>query len=280
MTTHPASAPDEGLAAATIYYGPIMHARIRPFVHRFQYKVFSFLIDIDRLDEVNRRSPLMSVNRPNLVSFYETDHIDERISGPALGLRAYVDALIATAHIPAPARVFLLAYPRVFGHAFNPISAYFCYGASGELVAMIYEVRNTFGERHSYVCPVQAGELTASGLRQWRQKKLHVSPFMEMQAQYAFRVTPPGNELRLRILEHDASGPLLAATFKGDAHPLNTRNLIAKAVQVPLLGMKVVTLIHFEALRLWLKGAIFRRSPAPPPPSSTTANATAGNPGD
>lgn len=268
------------LAAGTIFAGPVMHSRLKPFVHRFQYRVFAFLMDIDRLGELNRKSVLMSVNRTNLVSFHEADHIDARVCDPALGIRAYVNALLESANLAVPDKVFLLAYPRVVGHAFNPISLYYCHAETGELMAMIYEVRNTFGERHAYVCPVEPGQLTASGLRQSRQKNLHVSPFMAMDARYEFRLVPPTDKLNFRILEFDEKGPLLAATFAGRAQDFSTRNLLVQGLRIPLLGLKVVGLIHFEALRLWLKGAIFRTSPPAPPPVSAVDSFHARIPGE
>jgi uncharacterized protein len=259
-------------AAGTLYEGEVMHARLKPFTHRFAYRVFSTLIDIDRLDELDRQSPLFSVNRFNIMSFCEKDHIDARISPPDAGLRAYVNRLLETAGVPPPRRALLLAFPRVFGHAFNPISVYYLYDAANQLSALIYEVRNTFGERHSYVCPVRPGEGSEAGVRQSCAKRLHVSPFIGMNGRYEFRLAPPGGKLRLRILEYDQTGPLLAAGFSAKALPLNTANLFSALLRVPLLGLKVVALIHFEALRLWLKGAIFHRSPPPPPPAGVSAD--------
>ena len=278
MTT--AFQTDTELSAGAIYAGPVMHSRLKPFTHRFQYKVFTFLVDLDRLAELDQMSALFSVNRNNLVSFHEGDHVDGRVSPPKDGIRTYINRLLSAAQLPPPARVFLLAYPRVLGHAFNPISLYYCYDTTGQLSAMIYEVRNTFGERHAYVCTVEPGQLTASGLRQSRQKNLHVSPFLAMNARYEFRLTPPGDRLNFRILETDDNGPLLAATFSGRAEPLTTRNLILQCLKIPLLGIRVVTLIHFEALRLWLKGALFRSSPPPPEPASTADGPQTRTPGE
>jgi uncharacterized protein len=261
-------------AAGTLYEGMVMHARIKPFAHRFSYRVFSLLTDIDQLPALGRLSRLFSINRFNIVSFHEKDHIDPRISPLEDGIRAYVDRLLDTAAVLRPARVLLLAYPRIFGHVFNPISVYYAFKAEGALSAVIYEVRNTFGERHSYVCPVEQGEMSAAGLRQSRNKNLHVSPFMGMRARYDFRLSAPSSELKLRILERDDQGPLLAATFSGEALTLSSRNLVSLLVRLPLLGLKVAGLIHFEALRLWLKGAKFHRSPPPPPPASHVPHAS------
>jgi uncharacterized protein len=255
-------------AAARLYSGKVMHQRMKPFGHRFEYKVFSLLLDLDQLQRADRLSRLFSVNRFNLVSFKEADHIDTRISPVEKGIRAYADRLFANAGMQRPARIDLLAYPRVFGHAFNPISLFYGYDSFGTLTGMIYAVRNTFGERHSYVCPVEPGQLTAAGLRQTRTKIFHVSPFIEMGMRYDFRVRAPGGELQFRILESDAEGPLLAASFSGVATPLSTASLAAQLVKIPFLGFKIVGGIHFEALRLWLKGAKFKRSPPPPEPAS------------
>ncbi len=256
--------------AATLYTGTVMHARLQPFGHRFEYKVFSLLLDIDRLDEADKASKFFSINKRNVASFYEADHIDVRVSEPAEGIRAYVDTLYESAGIKHPARVELLAYPRMFGHAFNPISLYYGYDTSGGLTAMIYEVRNTFGERHTYVCAVEQGELTDAGLRQSRTKLFHVSPFIGMKARYDFRLIPPSETLNFRIMEHDENGPLLSATFHANAEPLTNKALGLALTRIPFLGLKIVGGIHFEALRLWLKGAKFHRSPKPPVAFSIT----------
>jgi DUF1365 family protein len=245
-----------------------MHQRLKPFGHRFEYSVFSLLIDLDRLAEAGKQSKLFSLNRFNLAAFFERDHIDPRISEPAKGIRAYIDRLFENAGINRPDRVELLAYPRILGHTFNPITLYYAYGNNGVLTGMIYEVRNTFGQRHTYVCPVEQGELNESGLRQTRSKLLHVSPFIDMKARYDFRLRPPTQQLQFRILESDPEGPLLAATFSGRLERLSNLNLLKCCLKVPFLGLKVVGGIHFEALRLWLKGAVFHRSPRPPSAAS------------
>lgn len=274
ITSHPT-----GNVPARLYSGKVMHQRMKPFGHRFEYKVFSLLIDLDQLGKAGKLCRLFSVNRANLVSFHEKDHIDARISPTEKGIRAYVDRLFANASLARPARIELLAYPRVFGHAFNPISLYYAYDESGTLVGMVYEVRNTFGQRHTYVCPVEEGQLTEAGLRQTRTKIFHVSPFVEMGMRYDFRVRQPDSDLQFRILESDADGPLLAASFSGKAAPLSNGALARQLLKIPFLGFKIVFGIHFEALRLWLKGAKFHKSPPPPAPASYVQQ-TFGLPGE
>lgn len=252
-------------AAASLYAGEVMHARMKPFAHRFAYRVFSLLIDLDRLPEAGRQSKLFSVDRPGLVSFQQKDHFDHE----GETLRAKVDRLLAEAGLAQPAsRILLLAYPRILGYVFNPISVYFAYGAMGGLVALIYAVRNTFGESHTYVALVEKGDLTPAGIRQERTKILHVSPFIDMGARYHFRVLPPGEVVRLRIHETEAGEPLLSATFAGVHHELTTRALARILLRIPLMTWKVIAGIHYEALKLWLKGARFHKSPPPPKPVS------------
>jgi DUF1365 family protein len=229
-----------------------MHARLKPVGHRFSYRVMSLLIDLDRLDAADRQSALFGVNRAALYSFHETDH-GER-DGSAL--RAYVERRASGHGIDLTGgKVLLLCYPRLFGYTFNPLSVYFCHHADGTLALIIYEVRNTFSDTHSYVLPVRAGEVSETGVRQVQDKLFYVSPFVEMAMRYHFRIVPPGEQVKLRILETDREGPLLAATFSGRRRELTTPTLIRAFVALPLVTVKIIAAIHWEALRLWLKGA-------------------------
>jgi DUF1365 family protein len=238
--------------AAALYVGKVMHARLRPFPHRFSYRVMSVLIDLDRLDEADRQSRLFGVNRSALYSFHEADH--GKRDGSAL--RAYAEGCAARHGIDLTGgRVLLLCYPRLLGYAFNPLSIYFCHRGDGRLALLIYEVRNTFGEIHAYALPVKPGEESDAGIRQVQDKTFYVSPFIDMAMRYHFRISPPSDDVRLRILETDRDGPLLAATFFGHRSALNAVNLVRSLVLLPLVSFKIVAAIHWEALRLWLKGA-------------------------
>jgi DUF1365 family protein len=247
--------------AVSLYDGKVMHARLKPKPHRFVYRVFSLLIDLDRLERAGRISRLFSVGRFNLVAFHERDH------GPGDGssLSAHARELSARAGVDlAGGRVLLLCYPRILGYAFNPLATYWCYGTNGDLRAVIYEVTNTFKERHAYVAPVREGELTAAGLRQTRDKLMYVSPFLDMAMSYAFRLRPPGDGVRLRILQHDIDGPILSATFAGERRALTSASLAGLCARMPLMTLKVIAAIHWEAARLWAKGmALAEHPPAP-----------------
>jgi len=251
--------------AAALYAGQVMHQRMKPVGHRFSYDVFSLMIDLDRLNEADSMSRVFSVNRRNLLSFHEKDHSgDSRVS-----LRSYIDALLAQNGLPVrPARVLLVCYPRILGLVFNPLAVYYAYNDDGALSAMVYEVRNTFGERHTYVCPIGPDDVSDAGVRQQCDKLFHVSPFIPMAMRYQFRMLPPGEEIRWRILETDTEGPLLAATFSGVQVPLQTGKILRLVARIPHLTLKIVAGIHWEALKLWIKGVRYIPRPQAPEPTS------------
>lgn len=247
------------LPALSLYRGKVMHARLRPVGHRFTYSVASILIDLDRLHEADRASALFAVNRAALVSFHERDH------GPRDGtsLRRHCDRLLAEAGVERPSRILLLCYPRVAGYGFNPLSVYFCQDDRGATIAMIYEVRNTYGEIHAYVHPVLEGQASPAGIRQEQAKRFYVSPFLDPGLTYRFRIRPPEAEVALRILESDAVGPVLAATFHGSRVAAGNRAFLLAVLQTLGIPWKVMVAIHFEALRLWLKGLKIRPHTGP-----------------
>jgi uncharacterized protein len=247
---------------ASLYQGRVMHMRMKPKTHRFTYKVFSLLIDLGQLDQAARLSRLFSVGRFNLLSFFEKDH------GPrdSASLDHFVRTLLTERGIDlGNGRILLSCYPRVLGYVFNPLSVYFCYDGDQNLLAVLYEVGNTFGEKHIYVAPIEPGQLDASGLKQERDKLFHVSPFLDMKMRYFFRLHPPTDILSIRILEKDEEGPILSATYHGKRCQLSTLTILRLCLALPLVTLKIMAAIHFEALRLWLKGIGIRRWTPPPP---------------
>ena len=248
--------------AVNFYIGDVMHQRMKPVTHRFVYRVFTILVDLARLDETQRKSPIFSVNRFNLMGFYEKDH------GPRDGSRLlpYAQDLLQKAGVDLgpKGRILLLCYPRILGYVFNPLSTYFAYDSEGELIAILYEVSNTFGERHTYVAPVEQGEANDAGIRQERDKLFYVSPFNALAMRYAFRIHPPTDVVALRILATNAEGPLMAATFHGRHQPFSSAAILRLFLTMPLLTIKIIVGIHYDALILFLKGLRMVSRPRPP----------------
>lgn len=251
---------------ARLYFGKVMHARLKPVSHRFSYNVFSMVIDLDRYDEAGKQSFFFNVNRSGLVSFHEKDHGKRDGSS----LREHVDELLEDADLPVPEKILLWCNPRVLGYTFNPLSVYFCYNRADEVYALIYQVHNTFGQSHSYVALIDQNAQANGAIRQEADKLFYVSPFLNMDLRYNFRINPPEDELKIRILERDQHGPILAAAFSGRKKPINAMNLLLGILKTGGLTWKIMAGIHYEALFLWLKGMSIRPRPAAPEPISHT----------
>lgn len=232
-----------------LYVGEVMHERFRPRRHRLRYRVFSLLIDLDELPRLDRRLRLFGHNRPALFSFQDGDHG----YGEPGALRAWIDQRLWRAGIvPDGGQVLVLCYPRILGHVFNPLTVYYCHGGDGTLRAVLYEVHNTFGERHTYVIPI--GPDGGERVRQHCDKAFFVSPFIAMDCRYHFRTAVPDQRAVISIVEDDAEGPLLAAVFSGRRRQLTDAALLRVFLTHPLMTLKVVAGIHWEALKLWWKG--------------------------
>ncbi|HEY2069963.1 MAG TPA: DUF1365 domain-containing protein [Rhizomicrobium sp.] len=222
---------------SAIYEGSVTHARIFPRRHAFRYRVFSLLLDLDEIDSLNLR--LFGRNRAAVASFFDRDH------GDGGAPRDWANARLAEAGLAADGPIRVLCYPRLLGYVFNPLSVWFCYRKDESLAATIYEVHNTFGERHSYVLP--------AGAPQECDKAFYVSPFLSLDCRYDFRITPPGEDVLIAIRESEGGRPVLNAAFAGTRKPLTDRTLLSALLRHPLMTLKVVAAIHYEAFRLWLK---------------------------
>lgn len=244
--------------ASALYRGEVMHQRLRPRAHRLRYRVFWLLLDLAEIGQLDRRLTLFSHNRFNLLSFRDGDHGD----GSGGALRPQVEALLERAGLDiGDGPVRLLTMPRVLGYVFNPISLFFCHHPDGRLAAMIYEVTSTFGVRHAYVIATSPADQAAGRISQCAAKALHVSPFMGMEMDYEFRGRVPGERLDLTIGGFDAEGLLITAAMSATRRPLTDGALASAVAAMPLLTLKVVAAIHWEALRLWLKGVKLTAAP-------------------
>lgn len=244
-----------------LYFGQVMHKRLRPFGHRFDYRVFSLLLDLDELPELSRRLPLFSHNRWNLFSFHDRDH-GARDGGL---LRPWIEAELAARGIDLEGgRIELLCFPRVLGYVFNPLTVWFCRHRDGSLLAILYEVRNTFGDKHGYLIPLDPSRVAGAPIRQACDKRFYVSPFIGMASHYRFHLREPDERLSVLIRQSVPEGELLLATWTGQRRALTTASLAEAFFRFPLMTFKIVAAIHWQALMLWRKGARFHRRPVPP----------------
>lgn len=232
-----------------------MHRRLRPRSHRFRYRGFWLLFDLDEVDTLARRLFWFSHNSPNVFSLRTSDHGD----GSDVPLRLQADRLLDQAGVNIDGGpIQLLCMPRTLGYCFNPLSVYFCHHKDGKLAAVIYQVHNTFGERHAYVMPTPAG---TAEIRHHCDKRFYVSPFLDMTMQYDFRIVGPDSSVTIGICGSASGTPVISAVLRGDRHELTDSNLLRLALAMPAITMKVIAAIHWQAARLWLKGLRWRQRP-------------------
>ena len=236
---------------SSIYIGNVVHKRFKPKVHFFKYRVFSILLDISEIGLLDKTLKIFSYNKFNIVSFYDEDH------GPRDGtsvkewvIKNLQDNQIDTQDI----KIKLLCYPRIFGFVFNPLSIFFMYNKKSELISILYEVKNTFDEQHTYIFKNKENENT---IKHTCKKKFHVSPFIEMNCTYFFKILKPGDKISVIIDQYDEEGKLLYASQDGSRVELNNKNLFLSYLKHPLMTFKIIAAIHFEAFKLWIKGIRF-----------------------
>ena len=242
-------------AASSIYEGWVMHRRLTPRHHRFKYSVFALLLDLDELPALDQNLRLFKYNRGGLFSFQDRDHGPVGAEEPR-DLRRWLDSLLAGAGITANGPRRVLCYPRIFGYVFNPLSVWFCHDEQNALKAIVYEIHNTYEERHCYVLPADGDTRL---VRHGCPKNFYVSPFLSRDCRYLFRIRPPGDDVAVAIHEEEAGRPILNASFAGERRPLTDATLLRMLFAYPLMTLKVVVAIHYEAVRLMLKGV--RRHP-------------------
>ena len=230
-----------------IYDGNVIHRRFKPKEHYFKYKVFSLLIDIDELEIIQKKIKIFSYNKFNIISFFDIDH------GPRDGTPIkdwVIDNLKKIGINNEKIQIKLFCYPRIFGYVFNPLSIFFIYDQNSKLISILYEVKNTFGEQHTYVFKTNDDKIITNNCT----KKFHVSPFINMECQYYFRVLKNSEKISIIIDQKDNEGKLLYASQDGKAKDFNEKNLIISYISHPLMTLKIIAAIHYEALKLWLKG--------------------------
>ena len=235
---------------SSIYNGTVIHKRFKPKIHFFKYKVFSLLIDLSELNILDKKINFFSYNKFNLISFFDKDHGERNGSSLVEWVKKNLkENKINTENI----KIKLLCYPRILGYVFNPLSVFYIYNNDEKLISVLYEVKNTFGEQHTYIFKVENKNLIQHSC----EKKFHVSPFIEMDCKYFFKILNPEQKLSVIINQSDNEGKLLFASQDGVKKDLNSKNLIFSYISHPLMTFKVIMAIHFEAFKLWLKGIRF-----------------------
>lgn len=227
--------------ASALYRGRVTHTRLKPIRHRLGYRIFMLLLDLDELPALSKRLWAFGHNRAGLISFFDRDHGD--------GSPGTLKEQITRKSGIAGGKIYALCMPRVFGYVFNPLTVYFCTGEDDRVHTLVYEVNNTFGERHFYTLGVGEGEHIA----QECDKAFRVSPFMEMDLRYRFNVDRPGDKIAVNIVASDDKGPMLTASFTGARRELSSATIMRELIAHPAMTLKVIAAIHWEAIFIWLK---------------------------
>jgi len=261
--------------ASGLYDGAVIHQRLTPRRHRLRYRLFQLLIDLEDLPRLDERLGLFGHNRFAVFSLHDRDHL----SGERRPLRGQIEAMLGEAGIDlAGGPIRLLCMPRVLGYVFNPLSIFYCHRPAGELAAVVMEVNNTFGERHCYLIEAGGdGRIVRSGCA----KAFFVSPFLGLDMTYDFRLAAPDKTVTTAILGRGEGGaPIITAAFSGRRRDLDDRNLAVAFFSHPLLTLKVVVAIHWEAAKLLTKGVRLRTKPTPPTRPVTVVRAPVAEPDD
>ena len=231
-----------------IYTGNVIHKRFKPKIHYFKYKVFSLLVDLSELELMDKSLKIFSYNKFNIVSFYDKDHGARDGSS----IKMWVINNLKKNNIDTNnIQIKLLCYPRIFGYVFNPLSVFYVYDNNSNLISILYEVKNTFGEQHTYIFKT---DINQNLIQHVCKKKFHVSPFIEMDCIYFFRLLKPGNKISVIIDQNDKEGKVLYASQDGIRSEMTNANFIKSYLKHPLMTFKIIVAIHFEAFKLWTKG--------------------------
>lgn len=248
------------MTACALVPSSIIHVRHGTPQHRLERKGLSIWIDLDRLDDAAAQSSFFSVGSFNLLSFSPKDYGPNfKSNAPRQDLAAYARSL-AGAIMPDQAidQVMLLTFPRILGVSFNPISVYLCRHQGQDILA-IYEVRNTFGDMHSYIGRMDGGKATVHEVK----KNLHVSPFFSMDGDYRLKINASSDAMRLLIHYHQEGTPLLTATLRGEIIPMSGKAIVKEMFSAGQFPLRPLISIHMEAVKLWLKRVTFFRRPTP-----------------
>ena len=251
--------------AVELCQGRVMHVRLRPFVHRFVYRVFCLRLRIDQPQVLQSyNSWLFGVERARPVSFWSADH--GRCDGS--DLYAWIKSKLAESDLQFEVgAVTLQCFPRVFGYVFNPVSFWFVHDQSGQLRVLLAEVNNTFGQKHQYLLNAQTLHPIGEHSELECLKVFHVSPFCDVVGRYLFKYSDRSGYQRVSINYHDTTdyvAPLLRTAIVTHGESLTTRRLFSSLLSMPMMTIGVMLRIHIQAFKLWRKGARYHSVPALP----------------
>ena len=234
-----------------IYNGTVKHQRLKPIEHSLNYRTFSILLDLDEIENLAKSISIFSLNKFNIFSFYNRDHGARDGSSLKDWVKKNLKKFNISNNITT---IKLLCYPRVFGYVFNPLSIFYCY-EKNDLKAIFYEVKNTFNEQHTYIFKIKDNEK----IEQKCKKKFYVSPFMDMETYYNFKLLNPKEKLSIFIRQTDGEKTVLTATQTGYKKEFSFKQLLINFFKYPLMTIKIISSIHYEAFFLWKKGAVYRK---------------------
>lgn len=237
-----------------LYKATVMHHRMKPKAHRFHYSVFMFYLDLDELDGLQKKLAFFSLNRFNLFSFRSNEHLQLPAEKPDTGKTTkehLIDYLQQNGFDYKGQRILLLTNLNILGYNFNPVSFYFIVNAQNEPECAVAEVSNTFREMKPYF--LGKDTLGKNGFHLNTPKYFYVSPFIGHDACFDFNLAVPGEKLNIRIDDHKNGERFFISTLTGIKKPLNNSNLLIYSLRFPLLTLRIISLIHWHALLLWLK---------------------------
>jgi DUF1365 family protein len=242
---------------SALYLGQVMHQRFGDLGYQFRYGVMSLKVDIDAIESEAKSLRWLSLNRFNLYSVHFKDYGGRN----NLPWREWADGLLAEYGLKTPAsRIELVCFPRFMGIVFNPLAVWYAYNERDQLIGIIAEVSNTFGQWHHYVL-TDGGQPLKDKIQAEADKVFHVSPFIGMQCTYKFKFFKPSNHYQMTINQTENEQPVLLATQVGKLSNLNDKNLIKAALKHPFNTLKVLILIHWWAIKIWVKGGKFHKTP-------------------
>jgi DUF1365 family protein len=257
---NPRSQPVDFAMNSCLYEAKVFHRRLWPRTHEFLYRVFYFCLDLDELPVLAKYSPrLLGIERAGIFSFRSIDHWGKK---ETVDLRSRVEGFLTARNLPKPQKILLLTNLRMFGYVFNPIAVYFCLDGSGQPIAAITQVGNTFGEQKLYLVPCDPS--TPEFFHTRLPKEFYVSPFSDLDFEFDFRLHTPGKSLRVFIDEYRQEERILISTLTGTRRELTSQRLLSYIFTYPLLTLRIIFLIHWQALRLWAKKLPFHRKEAMP----------------